>query len=111
EAGGIATPPGGQRLRLVGARHPLLALAARTKDASEREVVPLELELGREGRALLVSGPNMGGKTVLPKTVGLAGLMAHAAMPVLAREGSEVPEIDAVIVDLGDEQSVDQGLS
>jgi DNA mismatch repair protein MutS2 len=111
ELGGIAIIPGGGKLRLVGARHPLLAIAAHTPEAREREVVPLDLELGGEGRLLLVSGPNMGGKTVLLKTVGLAVLMAHAALPVLAREGSEVPEIDALIVDLGDEQSVDQGLS
>lgn len=111
ELGGIAIAPGGDRLRLVGARHPLLAIAALAREGGDREVVPLDLDLGAEGRLLLVSGPNMGGKTVLLKTVGLAVLMAHGALPVLAREGSEVPEIDAVIVDLGDEQSVDQGLS
>jgi len=53
----------------------------------------------------------MGGKTVLLKTVGLAVLMAHAAIPVLAAEGSRVPEFDAIEADLGDEQSLDQGLS
>jgi len=104
--GGIALDPADGPLHLVQARHPLLAMGERRGD-----IVPLDLHLEREGRLLLVSGPNMGGKTVLLKTVGLAVLMAHAALPVLAAEGSRVPVIDEVLVDLGDEQSVDQGLS
>src|SRR6185436_10102271 len=95
-----------ESLRLRAARHPLLA-ASRPRD----QVVPLDLELGPENRMLLVSGPNMGGKTVLLKTAGLAVLLAHAALPVPAAEGSQVPEIDEVLVDLGDEQSLDRGLS
>src|SRR6185503_8412821 len=63
DLGGIAIAPGGDRLRLVGARHPLLAIAARASSGGERDVVPLDLELGAAGRLLLVSGPNMGGKT------------------------------------------------
>ena len=98
--------PGGVRLKLVRARHPLLAMGARRAD-----VVPLDLELGEGGRLLLVSGPNMGGKTVLLKTVGLALALAHAGLPVLAAEGSALPEMDQLFADLGDEQSVDQGLS
>jgi len=109
ELGATAITPRGDRLKLEGARHPLLALAALAPEP--RPVVPLDLELGRAGRLLLVSGPNMGGKTVVLKTVGLAVALAHAAMPVAAGEGSAVPEIDTVIVDLGDEQSVEQGLS
>lgn len=104
--GAVAIPPGGDRLALVRARHPLLAMGARADD-----VVPLDLSLGAGGRVLLVSGPNMGGKTVLLKTVGLAVALAHAALPVPAAEGSRVPEIDTLLADLGDEQSVDQGLS
>jgi DNA mismatch repair protein MutS2 len=106
EVGATAVTPGGDRLALRGARHPLLAMGAR-----RAEVVPLDLELAPEGRLLLVSGPNMGGKTVLLKTVGLAVLLAHAAFPVPAAEGSAVPEFDTVRADLGDEQSVDLGLS
>lgn len=102
----IALAPGGDRLRLLAARHPLL-LATR----AESEVVPLDLTLEAGGKLLLVSGPNMGGKTVLLKTVGLAALLSHAAFPVPAGEGSSIPELDAVRVDLGDAQSVDQGLS
>lgn len=106
EFGGIALAPVEGPLRLRAARHPLLAMSARAGS-----VVPLDLELDPAGRMLLVSGPNMGGKTVLLKTVGLAVAMAHAALPVIAAEGSAVPPIDAIVVDLGDEQSVDQGLS
>lgn len=104
--GGVALEPAAGPLHLVRARHPLLAMGER-RDV----IVPLDLTLAPDGRLLLVSGPNMGGKTVLLKTVGLAVLMAHAGLPVLAAEGSRVPVIDAVHVDLGDEQSVDQGLS
>ena len=106
EYGGIAVSPGGDQLRLVQARHPLLMMGERRGD-----VVPLDLELGRVGRLLLVSGPNMGGKTVLMKTVGLAVALAHAALPVLASEGSVLPVLDELRADLGDEQSVDHGLS
>jgi DNA mismatch repair protein MutS2 len=73
--------------------------------------VPLDLELGGDARLVLVSGPNMGGKTVLLKTVGLCVLLAHAAFPVPAAEGSRIPEIEVVGIDLGDEQSLDRGLS
>ena len=124
ELGGEALTPGGDRLKLVRARHPLLAMQAqRPGDASAQQeseprerdpkhsVVPLDLELGPEGRLLLVSGPNMGGKTVLLKTVGLAVALAHAGLPVLAAEGSAIPEMDELRADLGDEQSVDRGLS
>jgi len=102
----IVMPIADGALRLVRARHPLLASGARRE-----RVVPLDLSLEPPGRLLLVSGPNMGGKTVLLKTVGLAVAMAHAALPVPAAEGSRVPPVDHVVVDLGDEQSVDQGLS
>jgi DNA mismatch repair protein MutS2 len=103
---GVAIDPAGASLRLAAARHPLLAMGERADAA-----VPLDLSLGEGGRVLLVSGPNMGGKTVLLKTVGLAVALAHAALPVPASEGSAVPELDTVLADLGDEQSVDQGLS
>ncbi len=108
EFGGTAVTPGGDRLRLRRARHPLLAMAERE---GGRTVVPLDLELGRPARVLLVSGPNMGGKTVLLKTVGLAVALSHSGFAVPAEEGSAVPELANLVVDLGDEQSVDQGLS
>ena len=106
ELSGVAITPGGDTLRLVSARHRALALLAH-----HQQRVPLDLELGEQGRILLVSGPNMGGKTVLLKTVGLAVALAHAGLPVLAREGSAVPVLADLRADLGDEQSVDRGLS
>lgn len=106
DVGAIAVDPAGERLKLHAARHPMLAMGERRE-----RVVPLDLELGPGDRLLLLSGPNMGGKTVLVKTVGLAVALSHAGFPVVAREGSAIPEVDTVLVDLGDEQSLDQGLS
>jgi DNA mismatch repair protein MutS2 len=104
ELNAIVIAPGGERLRLVATRHPLLAAAGVA-------VVPLDLELASDASILLVTGPNMGGKTVLLKSVGLAAAMTHAALPVVAGEGSAMPELDELLVDLGDAQSLDQGLS
>ncbi len=106
EFGGRALTPGGTQLSLRRAKHPILATGERRE-----AVVPLDLELGEGGRLLLVSGPNMGGKTVLLKTVGLAVALAHAGLPVICAEGSTCPTIHELFADLGDEQSVDRGLS
>jgi DNA mismatch repair protein MutS2 len=106
ERGAVAIAPAGDQLVLDQARHPLLVDAL-----GAEHVVPLDLRLGDDARLLLVSGPNMGGKTVVLKTVGLACALAHAAFPVVAREGSRLPELDTIVVDLGDEQSLTQGLS
>ena len=106
ELSGVAIVPEGETLRLIGARHPLLMMGEQRD-----RTVPLDLELGGDARLLLVSGPNMGGKTVLLKTVGLAVALAHAGLPVLAGEGSAVPVLTDLRADLGDEQSVDRGLS
>ena len=106
ELGGVAITPRGDTLRLVGAKHPLLMM-----NEQRERTVPLDLALGADGRMLLVSGPNMGGKTVLLKTVGLAVALSHTGLPVLAGEGSAVPVFSDLRADLGDEQSVDRGLS
>ncbi len=97
----------GRGLRLRTARHPLLAIKAGSIGA----VVPNDVELAGEGAALIISGPNAGGKTVVLKTVGLLCLMAQAGIPVTAGEGSELPVFSDFFADIGDEQSLEQDLS
>lgn len=95
-------------LRLVQGRHPILA------DAESRggaKVVPLDLELEPDSPVLLVSGPNMGGKSVALKTIGLLVLMARSGLHVPASDGTDLPLADDVFVDLGDEQSIEGDLS
>jgi DNA mismatch repair protein MutS2 len=96
------------RLRVVRGRHPLLAEAEARGGA---KVVPLDLDMNVSDPVLLVSGPNMGGKTVALKTVGLLVLMARAGLFVPAADGTDLPLVDEVFVDLGDEQSIEGDLS
>jgi DNA mismatch repair protein MutS2 len=99
---------GNGRLRVVRGRHPLLA-EAETRGGAK--VVPLDLDMNTGDPVLLVSGPNMGGKTVALKTVGLLVLMARAGLFVPAADGTDLPLVDEVFVDLGDEQSIEGDLS
>jgi DNA mismatch repair protein MutS2 len=92
-------------LRLVAARHPLLHLTLGPR------TVALDLTLEGSARGLVVSGPNMGGKTVVLKTVGLTVAMALAGLYVPAADGTVVPWIDELFVDIGDEQSLESDLS
>ncbi|HUA58273.1 MAG TPA: endonuclease MutS2 [Verrucomicrobiae bacterium] len=100
-------PRFGERLFLRDARHPLLDDVLKRKHAS---AVPVSLELTRERRTLLISGPNTGGKTVTLKTVGLLSLMAQSGLPVPAAE-AEFPLFDQVLADIGDYQSIQENLS
>jgi DNA mismatch repair protein MutS2 len=98
----------GSILRIVQGRHPILAEA---EDRGGNTVVPLDLELHPDKPVLLISGPNMGGKSVALKTIGLLTLMARAGLHVPAADGTDLPLADQVFVDLGDEQSIEGDLS
>jgi DNA mismatch repair protein MutS2 len=100
-------PRFGERLILKDSRHPLLEDVLRKR---RKSAVPVSLELTREQRTLLISGPNTGGKTVTLKTVGLLSLMAQSALPVPARE-AEFPLFEQVLADIGDYQSIQENLS
>ena len=76
-------------IRLRGARHPVLALRAK-----ETTVVPNDLALDDRTRALVLTGPNAGGKTVALKTVGLCAVLARMAVPLPAGEGSRLDVFD-----------------
>jgi DNA mismatch repair protein MutS2 len=102
-----------RKLILRQARHPLLVRLAKTAATrgEQREVVPIDVRLGDDFDLLVITGPNTGGKTVALKTVGLACLMAQAGLPIAAAAGSTVPVYSEVLIDIGDEQSLQQSLS
>ena len=108
EAGPMALPAVGEggSLLLQDARHPLLA-----STHGPENVVPLTLVLEEGTRTLVISGPNSGGKTVALQTVGLCAALALCGMPVPAGEGSRIPFVDSIHVDMGDEQSLEADLS
>jgi DNA mismatch repair protein MutS2 len=106
------------RLDLRRARHPLLLLDAlpteegrqTTLDLVEARVIPSDLVL-EASHAIVVSGPNAGGKTVALKAMGLAALMVRAGLPVACGEGSTVGIFEVVLTDVGDEQNIAKNLS
>jgi DNA mismatch repair protein MutS2 len=104
-------------LDLKSARHPLLALDLRREPgrstsagAPVADAVPSDLSVA-PAHAVVVSGPNAGGKTVALKTMGLAALMVRAGMPVACVEGTRVGLFDVVLTDVGDDQSLQKNLS
>jgi len=101
-------------LNVRRARHPLLVELARARQSSggaPLEVVPIDYRLGQDFNLLIVTGPNTGGKTVALKTIGLLVLMVQAGLPVPVEAGSEFGVFSNVLIDVGDEQSLQQSLS
>lgn len=88
-------------IQIHSGRHPLLG----------RDVIPLDFYIGKEYRTLLITGPNTGGKTVALKTIGLFALMAQSGLHLPAGPGTALGVFSRILVDIGDQQSIEQSLS
>ncbi len=97
-------------IHIVRARHPLLFTALK-RTGREGSLVPLDVSLGGDSTVMVITGSNAGGKTIAIKTVGLLQLMALTGMPVPADEASQFPMVKGLLVDIGDDQSIENSLS
>ncbi|MXW04285.1 MAG: endonuclease MutS2 [Gemmatimonadetes bacterium] len=91
---------------LRNARHPILELS----DQCET-VVPLNLQVGESAQTLVITGPNMGGKTVALKSIGILTMMAQSGLHIPADDDTEIAVFDSIFADIGDEQSIEANLS
>lgn len=92
---------GESRLKIVSGRHPMLG----------GDCVPLDIEIGKDVRGVMITGPNTGGKTVAIKTVGLLCLMTQCGLHIPCGDGTVIPMRDGFFCDIGDSQSLSQNLS
>ena len=97
-------------INLLDARHPLLQISYQ-KQGANRTIIPLNVQLGGENTIMVITGANAGGKTIAIKTIGLIVLMAISGMPIPASSTSNIPLIENLLVDIGDEQSIENNLS
>lgn len=88
-------------IKLINSKHPLL----------EGNIVPLDFEIGKDYRSLVITGPNAGGKTVVLKTIGILTLAVMSGIHIMAKPGTEIAIFDHVFVDIGDNQSIENALS
>ena len=89
-----------QEIQLLHVRHPLV-----------KNAVANDVHFGKDLTAIVITGPNTGGKTIMLKTLGLTQLMAQSGLPILADKGSRVGIFEEIFADIGDEQSIEQSLS
>ena len=108
--GAVAPEVAPGALHFCQARHPLLVAQGWGRSTAPA-VVPVDLALGGTARALIITGPNAGGKTVALKSLGLLVLMAQAGLHLPVEEGSRLPVFRQVFPVIGDEQSLAQNLS
>ena len=99
------------RLRLNRCFNPHLLLRRSKEGKTHEEIVPLDLDLDKDEKCLLITGPNAGGKSVALKALGLNVIMLQSGFAIPVADGTEIPLFDHLFVDLGDDQSVEQDLS